>query len=141
MKSDIDVLVELNKSQIPKELVEAATAAATAHVTEAPAISPATGEDVDNTSDSVIGIVDDDDMIVEIAPLLQWQSAAWPPSMVPPRSQAIYPADLLGQRFVGFERIGMEPVFPPLPDLKGMSTGHRGRDQKKTKQRTCARCK
>jgi hypothetical protein len=37
MKSDIDALAALNQSQIPKELVEAAVAAATAHVTDAPA--------------------------------------------------------------------------------------------------------
>jgi hypothetical protein len=101
-----------------------------------------------NWSDSVISIMDDDDdgMIVDIAdttrPFLEWPSAAWPTSMVPPQSQAIYPADSLGQRFVGLERRGPEPVFTHLLDLEGgMNKGIRGRDQKKRKQRTRTRCK
>jgi hypothetical protein len=77
---------------------------------------------------------DDDGMIVDIAdttPFLQWPSAAWPTSMVPPQSQAMYPAVFLGQRFVGLERRRLEPVFTHLPDLEGeMNKGIRGRDQK-----------
>jgi hypothetical protein len=130
--------------------VEAAVVAAAAHVTDAPTTSPATGEEVDDKNDTAIGIVDDDydddGMIVDIAdttptPFLQWQSAAWPTSMVPPQSQAMYPADSLGQRFVGLERIGTEPVFTHLLDLEGMNKGTRGKDQKRRKPRTCARCK
>jgi hypothetical protein len=140
MKSDIDALVELNQSQIPKELVEAAVAAATAHVTDAPATSPAICEDVDDKSDSAIGIVDgdydDDSDIADTTPtpFLQWKSTAWPTSMVPPRSQAMYPADSLGQRFVGLERIGTEPVFTHLPDLEGVNKCTRGKDQQQLRR-------
>jgi len=118
MKSDLEVLKALNKTEVPEELLHA-----------------------QESDESIAAFVDDDgDVDMGTAPsgLLHFPLARLPPPMQQPPLQARR-TDTEAPLYVGLERIG-DTLFPfDLPPVK-RAIGERGQDRQPRKRRRCMRC-
>jgi len=117
MKSELNMLDDLNKEHIPPDL--------------------ATGE---SGIDDGMGFHDDDIVdVMEAGGLLTFPRAYLPPPMEPPGIQALRPAYERDGLFVGFDRIGENLILEELPPFMRFQ-GNRGQDIRKRKVRRCWLC-